>query len=80
MMSKTIAVLIISLGGITAANATPSPICTDLGALGVLLGICPPSHSGPPAQAPEIDPASAMSGLSLLLGGLAVMRGRKKKQ
>ena len=29
-------------------------------------------------RAPEIDPASAASGLTLLLGGLAVMRGRSK--
>jgi hypothetical protein len=28
--------------------------------------------------APEIDPASALSGLTLLVGGIAVMRGRKK--
>jgi hypothetical protein len=28
-------------------------------------------------KAPEIDPASAASGLTLLLGGLAVMRGRR---
>jgi hypothetical protein len=28
--------------------------------------------------APEIDPASAASGLTLLLGGLAVLRGRRK--
>lgn len=27
-------------------------------------------------RAPEIDPASAASGLMLLLGGLAVVRGR----
>jgi hypothetical protein len=31
-------------------------------------------------RAPEIDPASAMSGLTLLLGGLAVARGRRFKQ
>jgi hypothetical protein len=30
------------------------------------------------ASAPEIDPASAASGLTLLFGGLAVMRGRRK--
>jgi hypothetical protein len=30
------------------------------------------------AQAPEISPASAASGLTLLLGGLAVIRGRRK--
>jgi hypothetical protein len=30
-------------------------------------------------SAPEINPASAASGLTLLLGGLAVLRGRRKK-
>jgi hypothetical protein len=30
-------------------------------------------------QAPEIDPASALSALTLLAGGLAVIRGRKPK-
>jgi hypothetical protein len=43
----------------------------------------PPSHSpgpggGGPVAAPEIDPASAVSALTLLVGGLAVVRGRKK--
>ena len=31
-------------------------------------------------RAPEIDPASAASGLTLLLGGLAVLRGRSAKK
>jgi hypothetical protein len=41
-----------------------------------------PSHtgSGHTVAAPEIDPASAMSGLTLLLGGLAVLRGRSSKK
>ena len=30
-------------------------------------------------RAPEIDPASAMAGLTLLAGGLAVLRGRRVK-
>jgi hypothetical protein len=30
-------------------------------------------------SAPEIDPAGALSGLTLLLGGLAVVRGRRAK-
>jgi hypothetical protein len=34
----------------------------------------------PPLQAPEIDPASLASGLTLLLGGLAVVSGRRRKQ
>jgi len=29
--------------------------------------------------APEIDPASAISALTLLAGGLAVIRGRRRK-
>jgi len=30
--------------------------------------------------APEIDPSSAIAGLTLLLGGLAVVRGRRFKK
>jgi len=78
MMTKMFAVLIISLGGITAANATVSS--SSCGFIAELLGLCKPGPSGPPARAPEIDPAGALSGLSLLVGGLAVVRGRKKKQ
>ncbi len=32
------------------------------------------------AAAPEIDPAGALSGLTLLLGGLAVIRGSRAKK
>ena len=31
-------------------------------------------------NAPEIDPAGALSGLTLLAGGLAVVRGRRSKK
>ena len=31
-------------------------------------------------SAPEIDPAGALSGLTLLLGGLAVVRGSRAKK
>jgi hypothetical protein len=34
--------------------------------------------TSPPPSAPEIDPASAASGLMLLLGGIAVLRGRRR--
>jgi hypothetical protein len=30
-------------------------------------------------SAPEIDPAGMLSGLTLLAGGLAVLRGRRRK-
>lgn len=36
--------------------------------------------SGGPAAAPEIDPASAIGALTLLAGGLAVVRGRRSKR
>ena len=36
-----------------------------------------PSHPSP-TQAPEIDPASAMAGLTMLAGGMAVLRGRRR--
>jgi hypothetical protein len=39
-----------------------------------------PGHGGTPGSpvaAPEIDPASAMSALTLLAGGLVVIRGRR---
>lgn len=31
-------------------------------------------------SAPEIDPASAMAGLTLMVSGLAVLRGRRKSK
>jgi hypothetical protein len=31
-------------------------------------------------RAPEIDPGTALSGLTLLAGGLAVIRGRRTKK
>ena len=40
----------------------------------------PTKPSKPTMQAPEIDPSSAMAGLSLLAGGLAVLRGRRFKE
>lgn len=33
-----------------------------------------------PVRAPEIDPASALAGLTLLAGGLAVLRGRRERK
>ena len=34
---------------------------------------------GKTVTAPEIDPASAMGGLTLMVGGLLVLRGRRSK-
>lgn len=38
------------------------------------------NFSGVTASAPEIDPAGALSALTLLLGGLAVVRGSRSKK
>ena len=49
--------------------------------------ILKPPFWGPPAptpprlvRAPEIDPASALAGLTLLAGGLSVLRGRRGRK
>jgi len=43
-----------------------------------VIGVAQAIEQGP-IGAPEIDPASAISGVTLLLGGLAVLRGRRAK-
>ncbi|MGH8142967.1 MAG: hypothetical protein ACREU2_10680 [Steroidobacteraceae bacterium] len=57
-------------------------------ALALCFGVA--AHAGAPdlvrvqgvtaMPAPEIDPASAIAGLTLLLGGLAMVRGRRIKK
>ncbi len=37
-------------------------------------------NGGPPVSAPEIDPASAMSALTMLASGLVIVRGRRSKK
>jgi len=39
-----------------------------------------PADPSTPTAAPEIDPAGAASALTLLAGGLAVLRGRREKK
>jgi hypothetical protein len=78
-MLKAAATLVLTLGMATAAHASwgPPPPPTPPP---------PPSWWGPPPppppkvhRAPEIDPSSALAGLTLLAGGLAVLRGRTGK-
>jgi hypothetical protein len=72
-MSKKLALLILSLGAVASAQA---------------MSIVRPPHdhagqtpaAGPPAPAPEIDPASAMSAFTLLTGGLVLIRGRRSSK
>jgi hypothetical protein len=41
--------------------------------------VCTKDHPSHPVRAPEIDAASAAAGLTLMIGGLAVLRGRRSK-
>jgi hypothetical protein len=74
-MLKTAATLVVTLGMATAAHASWGPPPPPP----------PPSWWAPPPppptvhRAPEIDPSSALAGLTLLAGGLAVLRGRTGK-
>jgi hypothetical protein len=47
----------------------------DFGNQGVHRG-----NGGPAMSAPEIDPASAMSALTMLASGLVIVRGRRSKK
>ena len=80
------------IGGVGGDSATISTSCTayfspsslqppqsfSCGSSGS--NTTPGVWTSPAAKAPEIDPASAVSGLTLLLGGVAVLRGRQKRE
>ena len=69
-MYKSLVVLLLSLSGLSIAEANRSP--PTLVAL--------PLVRGPHFAAPEIDPASVNGAIALLIGGLAVLRGRFPKR
>jgi hypothetical protein len=69
----------IGLGGVNCTNGVSGLAGTFLGPKGdypctMNVGN---SSAGAWTQAPEIDPASAAGGLTLLLGGLSILRGRR---
>ena len=71
-MHKLAGALVLALGlafsGAAPGQTSPSPT--------PLFKLPPP----PPHRAPEIDPAGAVAGLTLLAGGLAVLRSRRAKK
>ncbi len=84
--SLIIAVAVLALSNVAAAAPTGGGcprVPPIIGFLDDLLDITPDcgTSSGPPGsvQAPEIDPAAAIGAATLLLGGLAVLRGRKTR-
>ena len=68
-------VALLAIAGVASADAGSSN-CLHIAFLELF---CRPGTGSGPVSAPEIDPASAMAGLTMLAGGLAVLRGRRKK-
>jgi hypothetical protein len=75
-----LAILLASVVGIASAATPPGVSCTTHWFLGIIpYEVCtttPPPNAVP---APEIDAASAVAGLTLMIGALAVLRGRRSK-
>ena len=71
----SLALVLMAMAGVASASEA-SDQCFHI----LWFTLCPPADPDrPPAvKAPEIDPASAMAGLTMLAGGLAVLRGRRR--
>jgi LPXTG-motif cell wall-anchored protein len=64
----------------TTASASPNQNCKVEWIFGFIpIKFCTPNGGPTPVAAPEIDPASAVAGLTLMAGGLAVLVGRRRK-
>jgi hypothetical protein len=75
-----LAILLATVAGV--ASATPPGCHTEyfLGLNFLPYEVCTPDTSRKhPVAAPEIDAASAVAGLTLMIGGLTVLRGRRVK-
>ncbi len=70
-----LAIALVAMAGVASAD-TGGNTCVNMAFLKIL---CDAGPNRGVVNAPEIDPASAMAGLTLLAGGLAVLRGRRKK-
>ena len=75
-MSKVVAVVALSLCFGTAAYANNWQAQSHIG----FASHARVAAASDPTATPEIDPAGAMAGLTLLAGGLAVLRGRRSKK
>jgi hypothetical protein len=75
-MAKLLSIIVLSFGLMTGAQAfTTLKHHIDPPKFGTTGG---GGGSKGATAAPEIDPATAMGGLTLLVGGLAVLRDRRK--
>ena len=66
---------LITMAGVASARDSGSNKCFHI----LWLDFCGTSEKHEPVKAPEIDPSSAIAGLTLMMGGLAVLRGRRSK-
>jgi len=77
-MRKQIALslVLMSVAGVASAgpSADTNPLCE------IFHIFCPAPVKSEPLKAPEMDPSSAIAAMTLLVGGLAVLRGRRFKK
>jgi hypothetical protein len=73
--SIVLTLALMAMAGVASAKDSDSDKCLHM----LWFSFCPPSEKQEPLKAPEIDPSSAMAGLTLMMGGLAVLRGRRSK-
>jgi hypothetical protein len=81
-MVRKLALAIVLTTAAGIASATPPGVtCTTHYFLGIFpYEVCTvTAPSKPVVAAPEIDAASAVAGLTLMIGGLAVLRGRRSR-
>lgn len=69
----SLALVLMTMAGVASASGGDSGKCYNLS----FITVCSSSNPSP-VKAPEIDPASALAGLTMLAGGLAVLRGRRR--
>ena len=75
-----LAIVLTTAAGIASATTTSGVTCTTHYFLGFIpYEVCTNNPNPKPVAAPEIDAASAVAGLTLMIGGLAVLRGRRNK-
>jgi hypothetical protein len=75
-----LAIVLTTAAGIASATvSSPGVSCTTHWFLGIFPYEVCTAPSSKPVGAPEIDAASAAAGLTLMIGGLAVLRGRRSK-
>ena len=70
----SLALVLMTMASVASARDGGSDKCFQI----LWFSFCPPSTDPAPVKAPEIDPSSAMAGLTMLAGGLAVLRGRRR--